>query len=130
MRRVDSDRQRGSATAELAVVLPSMVLVLAVLVWVIAVASMQLRCVEAARAGARAAARGEADAAIARRARGSTGLRDAEVRIRRRAGEVSVEVRAAMRPPLGAAARFLPETILTAQAHAAAEGDADPGAEP
>ncbi|MFB9964965.1 TadE family type IV pilus minor pilin [Sinosporangium siamense] len=52
-------RSRGSVTAETAVVFPSMVVVLGVSLWMINVVEMQLRCVDAARAGARAIARGE-----------------------------------------------------------------------
>jgi Flp pilus assembly protein TadG len=53
-------------TAETAVVLPVLLLVLAGAVAVLTVLGAQLRCVDAAREGARAAARGEPDAAISR----------------------------------------------------------------
>ncbi|WP_433499235.1 TadE family type IV pilus minor pilin [Sphaerimonospora sp. CA-214678] len=53
-------REHGSATAETAVVLPVLVMVLAAALWAITVVGAQLRCVDAARTGARAAARGEA----------------------------------------------------------------------
>ncbi|WP_199424299.1 TadE family type IV pilus minor pilin [Actinotalea solisilvae] len=52
-------------TAELALALPAVVLVLAVLVVTASAASLQLRCADAARAGARLAAIGEDDAAVA-----------------------------------------------------------------
>ncbi|MCX4754269.1 TadE family type IV pilus minor pilin [Kitasatospora purpeofusca] len=58
-------RRRGDAgfvTAETAVALPALVLLAALLVWAVLAAAAQLRCVDAAREGARAAARGEADA--------------------------------------------------------------------
>ncbi|WP_016906404.1 TadE family type IV pilus minor pilin [Streptomyces xiaopingdaonensis] len=48
-------------TAEAALVLPALVIVAAVLLWGLMAAAAQIRCVDAARAGARAAARGEAD---------------------------------------------------------------------
>lgn len=51
-------------TAELAVALPAVVAVLALSLWAFGVAVDQLRCVDAARAGARAAARGEATATV------------------------------------------------------------------
>lgn len=51
-------------TAEAAVVLPVLVLVLAGAVAVLAVVGAQLRCVDAAREGARAAARGETAMAV------------------------------------------------------------------
>jgi Flp pilus assembly protein TadG len=53
-------------TAETAVVLPVLLFVLAGAVAVLTVLGAQLRCVDAAREGARAAARGEPDAAISR----------------------------------------------------------------
>ncbi len=51
-------------TAEAALVLPVLVLVLAGAVAVLTVVGAQLRCVDAAREGARAAARGEAAADV------------------------------------------------------------------
>jgi Flp pilus assembly protein TadG len=51
-------------TAETAVVLPVLLLVLAGAVAAIVVVGAQLRCVDAAREGARAAARGEPPAAV------------------------------------------------------------------
>ncbi|QUX29058.1 pilus assembly protein [Nocardiopsis akebiae] len=50
---------RGSATAEAAMVLPSLLLVLAVALGAVQAASAQLSCADAARMGARALARGE-----------------------------------------------------------------------
>ncbi|MGY1802784.1 TadE family type IV pilus minor pilin [Blastococcus sp. SYSU D00922] len=52
-------------TAETAVVLPVLLLVLAGVVAAVVVVGAQLRCVDAAREGARAAARGEDAAAVA-----------------------------------------------------------------
>ena len=51
-------------TAETAVVLPVLLLVLAAAVAAVTVVGAQLRCVDAAREGARAAARGEEVAAV------------------------------------------------------------------
>ncbi|KLL12330.1 hypothetical protein BL254_02700 [Protofrankia sp. BMG5.30] len=51
----------GQATAELAVAIPSLILVLLIAIWVVSAVSVQARCAEAARIGARAAARGETD---------------------------------------------------------------------
>lgn len=63
-RRPDS----GYVTAETAVALPALVLLTAVLIWGLVTAAAQIRCVDAARVGARAAARGDPDAlALARR---------------------------------------------------------------
>ena len=53
-------------TAETAVVLPVLLFVLAAAVSVVTLLGAQLRCVDAARVGARAAARGEPDAAVGR----------------------------------------------------------------
>jgi hypothetical protein len=57
---------RGTATAELAVVLPAVVLLGASGVWAVAAAAAQLRCVDAAGIGARALARGETTTAVSR----------------------------------------------------------------
>ncbi|WP_372453518.1 TadE family type IV pilus minor pilin [Acrocarpospora catenulata] len=54
----------GSVTAEMAVALPTLVVVLGAALWAIAVVCAQLECVDAARAGARAAARGESVEAV------------------------------------------------------------------
>ena len=53
-------REGGAATAELAVALPSLVLVLAVALAALDLGVAQVRCVDAARLGARLLARGEA----------------------------------------------------------------------
>ena len=57
--------ESGMVTAETAIVLPVLLLVLAGAVAAVTVVGAQLRCVDAAREGARAAARGE-DAAVVR----------------------------------------------------------------
>ncbi|WP_329186844.1 TadE family type IV pilus minor pilin [Streptomyces sp. NBC_01428] len=59
----------GFVTAEAAVVLPSLVLVGITLVWALLAASAQIQCVDAARAGARAAARQDAPDAVVATAR-------------------------------------------------------------
>src|ERR1700750_3225236 len=58
-------RRAGMVTAETAVVLPVLLLVLAGAVAAVTVVGAQLRCVDAAREAARAAARGEPPAAAA-----------------------------------------------------------------
>lgn len=58
-----ANRDAGMVTAETAVALPALVLLAAMLIWGVVAAAAQIRCVDAARVGARAAARGEADAA-------------------------------------------------------------------
>jgi Flp pilus assembly protein TadG len=57
--RRDADGEAGMVTAETAVVLPVLLLVLVCAVAALTVVGAQLRCVDAAREGARAAARGE-----------------------------------------------------------------------
>ena len=56
--------ESGMATAEFAVVLPAVVLVLALSLGALGLAWDQIRCVDAARAGARAASRGDSKGAV------------------------------------------------------------------
>jgi len=56
----------GMVTAETAVVLPVLVFVLAAALAAVSVVTAQMRCTDAAREGARAAARGESSAAVLR----------------------------------------------------------------
>ena len=107
-------------TAETAVVLPVLLVVLTAAVWVLASVAGQLRCVDAARVGARAAARGDAPAAVtAAAARVAPG--DARVRISRSGDEVTVLVESVVRP-FGAALSRLPGTSVRAHATAVVEG--------
>lgn len=62
--RLAEHGEQGMATAELAVVLPAIVLVVAMSMGGLGLASDQIRCVDAARAGARAASRGDSDGAV------------------------------------------------------------------
>ncbi|MET7987045.1 TadE family type IV pilus minor pilin [Streptomyces sp. NPDC005281] len=62
-------RDGGFVTAEAAVVLPSLVLVGMTLVWALLAASAQIQCVDAARAGARSAARQDPPEAVLATAR-------------------------------------------------------------
>ena len=110
---------RGSVTAETAVVLPVLVLVLAVLVFVLACVSAQLRCVDAARSAARLAARGEPAAVVQAAARAAAPA-GAVVRVSRSGDQVLVVVDADVRP-FGRAARALTEVSVSARAAALAE---------
>ena len=56
--------EAGMATAEFAVVLPAVVLVLALSLGAMGLALDQIRCVDAARAGVRAASRGDSYKAV------------------------------------------------------------------
>ncbi|NIH66138.1 TadE family type IV pilus minor pilin [Modestobacter marinus] len=62
--RAGGSREAGMVTAETAVVLPVLLAVLAGAVAAVVVVGAQLRCVDAAREGARAAARGEPAAVV------------------------------------------------------------------
>lgn len=108
---------RGSATAEFAVALPAVVVVLAVALWAVSVVEARLRCVDAARAGARAAARGEpldrVEAAVAAAAPAG-----ATVSVVRTGEFARVEVVAVSRP---AWAVIMPSITLTASAASATE---------
>lgn len=110
---------RGSVTAETAVVLPVLVLVLAVLVFVLACVSAQLRCVDAARSAARLAARGEPAAAVQAAARAAAPA-GAVVRVSRSGDQVLVVVDADVRP-FGRVGRALTEVSVSGRAAALAE---------
>lgn len=85
------DRDRGAVTAELALGLPAVVLVLAVVLVTVAAGAAQLRCADGARAGARAAAIGEAPAQVREAAARVAGA-GARVTIRPEGEWVTVEV--------------------------------------
>ncbi|MFJ5138088.1 TadE family type IV pilus minor pilin [Streptomyces sp. NPDC088707] len=78
MRRSD----RGFVTVEAALVLPVLALFTVTLLWALAAAAAQIRCVDAARAGARVAARAEpvASAESAARSAAPQGARVAVTR--------------------------------------------------
>jgi Flp pilus assembly protein TadG len=109
----------GSVTAETAVVLPVLLVVLAASIWVLACVAAQLRCVDAAHAAARAAARGDApgDVEAAGRAVAPPG---AQVSVTRAGDQVHVAVTAEVRP-FGAALRVLPGVPVAGRATADAE---------
>jgi Flp pilus assembly protein TadG len=84
-------------TAETAVVLPVLLLVLAGAVAAVTVVGAHLRCVDAAREGARAAARGE-DVAVVTGIVGRAAPRDAVVTVVMGKDEVRVTVTARIAP--------------------------------
>lgn len=92
-------RERGTVTAELAIGLPWLVLVAAVSLWGVGAMAAKIACVDAARAGVRAASRGEPIPAV-RAAVARAAPRNARVAVRRGGGTASVVVTAAVRPPL------------------------------
>ncbi|MFG2943845.1 TadE family type IV pilus minor pilin [Streptomyces adustus] len=96
MRRCERGADRGFVTAESAVVLPVLVLFALALVWGLLVAAVRIQCVDAARTGARAAARQDPPDAVLEvtRAAAPSG---AEVTVGRSGDQVRVVVVA--RPP-------------------------------
>lgn len=115
----------GTATAELAVCLPALVAVAATLTWGVAVGAAQVRCIDAARVAARAAARGEPTAVAVDAARRAA-PRGADVSVAVVGGVVSVSVRADVPGPR--AVRRLTALRLGARAEVVAEPGATTGA--
>ena len=121
----EKGRDSGTTTAETAVALPALALLLAMAVWAVSAAGAQIRCTDAARLGARAAARGEPIPwvrAVATRAAPDR----AEVTVGRDATSTRVSVAAPVPPPLAGDLRAL---VVSAQAVARTEpsaGDSPP----
>ncbi len=118
-------REAGYATAELALTLPVLMLVVLASLWAVSVVSLKAACAEAVRLGARAAARGEpADVirTVVRRelpARAAVTIGSADPH--------SVRVRASVRvQPVGALGGLLPSVSVSATAEAATETLAAP----
>lgn len=97
MRGCERGADRGFVTAESAVVLPVLVMFATALVWGLLVVAAQLQCVDAARTGARAAARQDSAGAVVEVAR-EAAPRGAKVTVGREEGRVRVVVVA--RPPV------------------------------
>ncbi|MET7332652.1 TadE family type IV pilus minor pilin [Nonomuraea sp. NPDC005650] len=110
---------RGSVTAETAAVLPALMVVLAAALWAIQAVSAQLECVDAARAAARAAARGEPLDQVMARARTAT-RQEAQVAVTRDTETTKVQIAIEIRPPW---AQPLPAVQISATATA----DTEPG---
>jgi TadE-like protein len=90
----------GFVTAESAMVMPVLVLVALVLLWGLYAMAMRIQCLDAARTGARAAARQDPDDAVAAAAR-EVAPRGAAVTVAREGGRVRVTVVARPPVPLG-----------------------------
>ncbi len=99
-------------TAETAVVLPVLLLVLLCAVTAVTVVGAQLRCVDAAREGARAAARGEIDAVVTELA-GRVAPDGATTAVRADGGQVRVTVSVELAPlgPLPLRTRVSAEAV-------------------
>ncbi|WP_308211148.1 TadE family type IV pilus minor pilin [Nonomuraea roseoviolacea] len=116
-RRFRRSRCRGSVTAETAAVLPALMVVLAAALWAIQAVGTQLECVDAARVGARAAARGEPVDQVREVIRSAT-RPDARVEVLRGPERTHVKVAVDVRPAWGAA---FPPVQVSATASAATE---------
>lgn len=118
-RDVVRTKEDGYATAEAAVALPALLVVLALAVGVVVSVGAQLRCVDAARVAARVAARGDSDTAAAQAARG-VAPRGSHVTVVHRGAQVVVVVSADTRP-FGSALHLLPALHVSARAVAEVE---------
>lgn len=94
-----ADPARGAVTAEIATALPALVMVVIGAVWVVSVGLTQLRCADAAREAARAAARGDEPAVVSSVAEAAA-PDGAVVQVRVERDIVTVEVAARVPPPL------------------------------
>lgn len=108
-------RDAGYATAEAAVALPGLVMIAALLLWAVLVGSAQVRCVDAAREAARAAARGDPRAVALGRAVAPSG---ASVAVSETGDLVRVEVSAVSGGPGG---------LLSFRVSATAVAEREPG---
>jgi hypothetical protein len=109
------NEQSGMVTAEAAVVLPTLVLLLALAVGVVSTLGAQLKLVDAAREGVRVAARGESAEAVASVVK-QAGPPGTTVQVRRTGRVIEVTTRAATKP-LG----LLPALHLGARAFGESE---------
>lgn len=126
--RGGSRDDRGLVTAETAVLLPVLALLLAAALWAVTAVAGQARCLEAARDGARAVARGEQPSAVGAAVRRAVGPA-ATVRVQASGPLVSVQVTTRVRP-LGLLAHLLPPLTLRASAVTASEPASAPASEP
>ena len=90
-------------TAELALTLPTLAIVLVIGIWLQSAVALRAQCLDAARAGARAAARGDPDPSI-RAQLATTVPRGAVVAITRAGGQVTVSVETTVTAPGGISA--------------------------
>jgi TadE-like protein len=109
-------RDGGMATAELAVVLPTLVLVVAAGLTMVSVVLAQVRCVDAAREAARAAARGEPPNVVR-----SAAARAAPAAARVEVGGGAEEVRVTVSARAGRVGGLLPALRVSASAVALRE---------
>lgn len=112
-------RERGAATAELAIVLPMLVALTIGLVWLLAVGAAQIRTVDAARETARALARGDSSVEAVARGR-QVAPAGSRIQVVTSDEEVTVTVSARISGP-GGLFRAFPAPRVRATAVAAQE---------
>lgn len=117
----------GMATAELAVTLPALALLVVLSLYAVAVVCAQLRCVDAAAVAARLAGRGEVASFVQREAL-SAAPRASAVDVTRHSGMVTVRVSATVDFPL--LGGLLPGIHVHAAATELDDADAAAGATP
>jgi hypothetical protein len=117
----DADPERGMVTAELAVALPSVVLVALLALSGVQVAMTQVRCLDAAGVAARLAARGEAADVVAAAVSTTEGDASTHLSISREGDLVEASVGAQVR--LLGIGRLLPALTVHETAASVAEGE-------
>lgn len=105
---------RGAVTAEAAMTIPVLVVFTLALLWALMAAAAQIRCVDAARAGARAAARSEPEAQV-REAALSAAPGRAAVEVRRTGALWRVRVTAPTPGPGPLAVTLRAEAVASAE---------------
>ncbi|MBO8196586.1 pilus assembly protein [Streptomyces oryzae] len=108
-------------TAEAAVVIPALVLLVAGLLWGLMAAVARIQCVDAARAGARAAARGEPASGVAQAVR-SAAPPGARVEMTREGELVRVAVRARTAGPGPLTVELRSEAVALDERRAVGDG--------
>jgi Flp pilus assembly protein TadG len=111
--------ERGAVTAEAAAVLPVLLAVTLLMVWLVSVATAQVRVVDAAREAARQAARGESDTVAVRRG-AQVAPAGASFSVARSGDQVRVRAAAEVEGP-GGLFSFLPGVTVEAETVAVRE---------
>ena len=120
-------RDAGFVTAEAAVALPVLVVFTMGLVWALLAVAVQIQCVDAARAGARAAARQDPyDMAVA--AARQAAPQGAKITIRREGDVVRVRVTAETAGPSLLALRLQQEAVALSEDTVGTHGPREPSA--
>ncbi|MFI9151122.1 TadE family type IV pilus minor pilin [Streptomyces sp. NPDC053367] len=114
MRARERRSDRGFVTAESAVVLPVLVMFALALVWGLLVVVAQIQCMDAARTGARAAARQDPEDAVVEAARGAAPP-GARVTVTREGDLVRVVVAAGPRALTGLPFEVREEAVAAAE---------------